>query len=81
MQAYQEADSLYAYLIARYPESIKADNALFKRAELHRLQFKNMQQAMDLYLLLMTKYPESIYTNEARIHYRALRQDAEDMPN
>ncbi|HEY9113125.1 MAG TPA: tetratricopeptide repeat protein [Bacteroidales bacterium] len=81
LQNYQVADSLYAYMVARFPESIKADNATFKQAELQRLQFKNNQKAMELYLFLMTNYPESIYSNEARVQYRALREDNLDVPN
>lgn len=78
---YKESDSLYAYLVVRFPESIKADNATFKQAELQRLQFKNNEKAMELYLFLMANYPESIYSNEARIQYRALREDNLDVPN
>ena len=80
-QLYFEADSLYNYLVSRFPESIKADNAIFKQAELQRLQFKNTQKAMELYLLLMTNYPESIFTNEARVHYRDLREIDLDISN
>lgn len=78
---YTAADSLYAYLVARYPESIKADNAIFKQAELQRLQFNNSQKAMELYLFLMTNYPESIYSNEARVNYRKLRETMPDVAN
>jgi len=78
---YQKADSLYSYLVSRFPESIKADNAVYKQAELQRLQFNNTQKAMELYLFLMTNYPESIYSNEARLNYRALRETLPEVSN
>ncbi len=71
---YEEADALYADLVVAYPQSIKADNATFHRAEIHRLQFMNTEEAMRLYMKLMTDYPDSMYAGEARIKYRALEQ-------
>lgn len=76
-QDYQQADSLYALLAGNYPESIKADNAIFKRAEIQRVQLKNDELAMELYMILMTAYPESIYAGEARKKYREMRGDEE----
>lgn len=73
-QDYVSADSLYTYLYTQYPESIKADNAIFKRAELNRQNLNNEETAMELYLILMRDYPDSIYAGEARIRYRALRE-------
>ncbi len=70
---YVQADSLYNYLASYYPESIKADNAIYKQAELNRLQLKNPELALDLYMKLMKDYPESIYAGEARKKYRELR--------
>lgn len=72
---YVQADSLYQYLAENYPESIKADNALFKRAELNRLRLGNEEVAKELYLVLMTDYPDSIYAGEGRKLYRMLRKD------
>jgi tetratricopeptide (TPR) repeat protein len=72
---YVQADSLYQYLAENYPESIKADNALFKRAEINRLYLGNEEKAKELYLVLMTDYPDSIYAGEGRKLYRMLRED------
>ncbi len=77
MQQYQEADSLYKQLANSYPESIKADNAIYKRAEIQRLYLIDELKAMDLYMKLMTDYPESIYAGQARIKYRELREGEE----
>jgi tetratricopeptide (TPR) repeat protein len=74
MHEYLQADSLYDYLSTYYPESIKADNAIFKRAELNRENLNNPSLAMQLYMVLMKDYPESIYAGESRKKYRELRK-------
>ena len=73
---YSKADSLYNYLAKYYPESIKADNAIYKRAELNRLHLQNPNIALELYMTLMKDYPESIYAGESRKKYRELRKDS-----
>jgi len=74
-QDYRQADSLYQYLAERYPKSIKADNALFRRAEINRLYLDDPETAKELYLVLMSDYPDSIYAGEGRKLYRMLRED------
>ena len=66
------ADSVYNMLVTYYPESIKADNALFERAEIQRVRLSNNEEARKLYMILMTDYPESIYSGKARKQYRML---------
>ena len=72
MKKYEEADKAYARLVAYYPDHVKADNALFRQAEINRIYLKNKEKAKKLYLLLMKNYPESIYATEARKYYRQL---------
>ena len=74
---------MYGYLAQYYPESIKADNALFKQAELKRLFLGEDEKAKAIYLKLMTEYPESIYAGEGRKEYRKLRGEygEEEAPN
>lgn len=72
MNDFQNADSAFNKLISYYPESIKADNALFERAELLRTRLNNNGEAMKIYMILMTDYPESIYSGKARKIYRGL---------
>jgi len=74
-QDFAMADSLYNYLATAYPESIKADNAIFKRAELNRVNLHNTAIALQLYLELMKDYPDSIYAGESRKKYRELRDE------
>ncbi len=73
VQNYAKADSLYNYLATYYPQSIKADNALFKRAAINQLYLKKPEISMQLYMTLMKDYPESIYAGESRKKYRELR--------
>lgn len=72
---FPQADSLYRYLAETYPESIKADNALFKRAEINRFYLNNVEVAKEIYFKLMTDYPDSIYAGEGRKIYRMLRNE------
>ncbi len=81
MQRFPEADSIYKQLAGSFPESIKADNAVFKRAEIYRLYLDDKLKAMDLYMKLMRDYPESIYAGQARINYRKLREGEENGKN
>jgi len=76
-QKYAAADSVYKLLITQYPQSIKADNALFRRAEINRLYLDNPEEAMKLYMILMRDYPDSIYAGEARIIYRDMKKGKE----
>jgi tetratricopeptide (TPR) repeat protein len=69
---YRTADSIYSRLSENYPESIKADNALFRQAEINRLYLHDPEKAKKLYLKLMKDYPESIYATEARKRYREM---------
>ena len=73
-QEYRQADSLYSYLATQYPDGIKADNAIFRRAEIQRMYLKNEELAKGLYMQLMRDYPESIYAGEARMRFRILRE-------
>ncbi len=72
---FHQADSVFNKLIMSYPESIKADNALFERAELLRTRLNNKDEALKLYMILMSDYPESIYSGKARKIYRLLSKD------
>jgi tetratricopeptide (TPR) repeat protein len=72
---YQTADSLYNYLATSFPDSFKADNALFRRAEIQRQYLDNVETAQELYLKLMREYPDSIYAGEARKIYRSTRKE------
>lgn len=68
-------DSLYGKVAAMGEESVLADDALFRRAELNELKLMNRDKAMELYQEILTKFPGSLYSVEARRRFRALRGD------
>jgi tetratricopeptide (TPR) repeat protein len=74
-QDYAKADNLYETLVKNYPYDLLADEALFERAELQEIHFKDTLKAMELYQQLLLDYPDSIYTVETRARFRALRGD------
>ncbi len=76
-QKYAAADSVYNLLIVQYPQSIKTDNAIFRRAEINRLYLNNPEEALKLYMKLMRDYPDSIYAGEARVIYREMKKGKE----
>lgn len=72
---YITADSLYQEMWNTYPESVKADNAIFKQAELNRLRLDKKDKAMELFLKVMKEHPDSVYASEARLRYREMREE------
>ncbi len=68
-------DSLYSRILTEFPDDILADDALFRKAELHERKLKDGAKAMELYQDLLTKYPGSLFVVEARKRYRSLRGD------
>ncbi len=75
IKKYQIADSLYTSLYTLFPQSIKADNALFYSAEINRKILSDTQKASLLYLKLLKDYPESIFTTQSRTIYRELNEE------
>lgn len=72
---YASADSLLALVVERHPYGLLADEALFRRADMHHHYFKQHDKAMALYQQLMMDYPGSIHTITARNRFRILRGD------
>jgi TolA-binding protein len=72
---YEKARDYYAKIVTEYPEEIRADNALFKWAQLEQEQFNNMEEAQRLYEKLFLEYANSTLASEARKRYRILRGD------
>ena len=75
LRNWSDEDSLYAQVVAMGEESVLADDALFRRAELQETKLMNKEKAMELYQQLLTQFPGSLYTVEARKRFRALRGD------
>ena len=73
----QGRDSLarkqYASLLANFPESTLADDALMRLAQLHEAD--QPEKAMDLYRQLFVNYVDSFFAAQARQRFRTLRGD------
>ncbi|MFM2207486.1 MAG: hypothetical protein RL213_1461 [Bacteroidota bacterium] len=72
---FTQADSLYGKVVAMGEESILADDALFRRAQLNETALKDPAKAMEYYQELLTRFPGSLFTVEARKRFRSLRGD------
>jgi len=70
-----KAIALYTTVYEDYPEEIRADNALFKAAEIYQNQLKDLEQAKNLYEKLFIDFSNSTFAIEARKRYRILRGD------
>lgn len=72
---YEKAAELYAILVEKFPEEIRADNSLFALAELNENQLDNKEKAMELYEKIFVDYSGSTFAVEARKRFRILRGD------
>lgn len=75
LRKYETAAALYQEIIEKYPEEIRADNALFALAELNENQLENTDKAMELYEKIFIDYSNSTFAVEARKRFRRLRGD------
>jgi len=72
---YEKAAALYQQVVEKFPEDIRADNALFALAELNEKFLGNTEKAKELYESLFIDYSNSTFAVEARKRFRALRGD------
>ncbi|PST84684.1 hypothetical protein C7T94_00695 [Pedobacter yulinensis] len=72
---FSAAVDIYKKLIASFPESIYADDALFKLAALYEEHLNDREQAKNWYQRLITDAPGSMFVAEARKRFRILRGD------
>jgi len=72
---YNEAIGFYEEIVEKYPEEIRADNALFELAQLHELILEDKTKAQELYEKLFLEYSGSTFAVESRKRYRILRGD------
>lgn len=75
LREYETAANLYAEIIEKYPEEIRADNSLFALAELNERQLDNTEKAMEYYEKIFIEYASSTFSVEARKRFRKLRGD------
>jgi tetratricopeptide (TPR) repeat protein len=70
-----EMIEMYKTIIEKYPEEIRADNAIFELAELYETKLSEPEKAKELYEKLFVDYASSTFAAEARNRYRLLRGD------
>jgi TolA-binding protein len=66
---------MYKQVIEKYPEEIRADNALFELAELYETHLNDIEKAKELYEKIFIDYASSTFSVEARKRFRKLRGD------
>lgn len=72
---YVKAATLYQEIVDKYPQEIRADNALFAMAQLYETRLSDLEKAQTLYEKVFIDYSGSVYAVDARKRYRALRGD------
>lgn len=70
-----EMITMYQTIIEKYPEDIRADNAIFELAELYGESLNEPEKAKVLYEKLFVDYSGSTFAVEARRRFRVLRGD------
>lgn len=72
---YNEAKTLYQYVLDFHFADITADDALFALADMAERLDHDPETAMKLYERILTEFSGSLYVIEARKRFRALRGD------
>jgi TolA-binding protein len=72
---YAKAAALYGEVAEKYPEDIRADNALYALAQLYELKMNDLEKAQSLYEKIFLDFSGSVFAVEARKRYRTLRGD------
>lgn len=72
LKKYELAKKMYEQIIEKYPDELKADNALFELAQLNEEIFNDIENAKLLYEKLFLEYESSTLAIEARKKYREL---------
>ncbi len=67
--------AMYEEIIEKHAEEIRADNALFKLADLQENQLNNIEKAKELYEKIFIDFSNSTFAVEARKRFRKLRGD------
>lgn len=70
-----EMIAMYNEIIEKYPEEIKADDAIYELATFYDEQLNDKEKAMLLYEKLFIDYSGSTYAVDARLRFRQLRGD------
>jgi len=72
---YAKAAALYLDIVEKYPQEIRADNALYAMAQLYENKLNDLEKAQTLYEKIFIDYSGSVFAVDARKRYRILRGD------
>jgi TolA-binding protein len=72
---FDDATKLYERILEKYADGIRADNSLYRLAELQEQFYRNNEKAKELYEKLFVDFSGSTLAVEARKRYRILRGD------
>lgn len=72
----EEMIEMYQTIIDKFPEEIRADNAIFELAELYENKLNDKEKAKSLYEKLFINYSSSTFSIESKNRFRKLRGDA-----
>ena len=67
--------TMYQTIIDKFPDDIRADNALFELAEIYETKLNEAEKAKPLYEKIFVDYSGSTFASEARKRFRILRGD------
>jgi tetratricopeptide (TPR) repeat protein len=67
--------TMYQTIIDKFPDDIRADNALFELAEIYETKLNEVEKAKPLYEKIFVDYSGSTFASEARKRFRILRGD------
>lgn len=73
---YDEAATLYKKIVEKFPEDIRADNALFALAQMSENHYNRPEEAKGYYERIFLEYSDSTFSIEARKRFRILRGDS-----
>jgi tetratricopeptide (TPR) repeat protein len=75
MNDYDRALVKYTQVLDKYKEEIRADNALWRMAQLYEYRKKDIEKAKECYEKLYNDFSNSTFAVDARKRYRILRGD------
>lgn len=74
-KAFDQAINYYSQIVDRYPEEIRADNALYEMAQIYEIYLDEPEKALPLYEKLFIEFSGSTLAVDARKKFRILRGD------
>lgn len=77
---YHSAEAMYKEIVEKFPDEIRADNALYNMAQLYEHQLNDLEKAKSCYEKIFMEYTDSTFAIDARKRFRELRGDFEDSP-